>query len=182
MAKKAARTIARSHKLSHAPHGSAGVNERSDSSHGLLVAVELGADWPSLAFDLPSNERRVLVQLEGESPAAFADRVSGSLDSLFGRGVELRALALACNERLDSAADEARRSLVGLALGSMAQKRAGKVYLTAAPQSTGRLRVYLTALAEGSRTEWHNAGLEVAVDFGRELSPTRANAVRARVA
>src|SRR5690348_4957773 len=98
----------------------------------MLIAVELGGEWPSqLAAE--GCERRVIVQLEGEAPAVFTDRIATSIDALLGRGLELGTLALACNERVDGAIDEARRSLVGLALGAMAKRRAGKVFLTASP-------------------------------------------------
>jgi hypothetical protein len=147
---------------------------------GLLIAVELGGQWPSLTLE--GCERRVLVQLEGEEPGAFADRVTSGFDALFARGVELRALALCCNERLDPAADSARRSLVGLALGAMASNHAGRVHLTASPSSSSRLRHYLTTFAEDSRTEWQGAGLDVSVDFGREPAPRALVVHPARVA
>src|SRR5215217_8418295 len=70
---------------------------------GLLVAVELGAQFPTLS-PAEGAPRRVLTQLEGESPLAFAERVTSSVEGAFGRGVALGQLALACNERLDDSA------------------------------------------------------------------------------
>jgi hypothetical protein len=149
---------------------------------GLLIALELGGEFPSL-HEADSSARRVLTQLEGETPVAFADRVASGLETLFARGVELRTVALACNERIDPVADAARRNLVGLALGAMAKHRAGKVYLTASARSSGRTRHYLSALAQGSFEEWRCAGLEVSVDFGREAAATSSSgSPRARVA
>ena len=87
---------------------------------GLLIVVELGGDWPSWALT-GTGTRRVLTQIDGETPAAFADRVASSLDGLFGKGVVLTTVALACNERVDEAADAARRKLAGLSLGAMAK-------------------------------------------------------------
>jgi hypothetical protein len=141
--------------------------EAANGPRGVVVAVELGAEYPSL---LPEGggPRRVLTQLEGESPAAFAQRITSSLDGAFGRGVALGQLSLACNERLDDAAQLARRSLAGAALGSMAKEHAGKVCLSASARSSARLRQGLTTLARGLFDEWRTAGLEATVDFGTE--------------
>jgi hypothetical protein len=140
---------------------------------GILVVVELGGEWPSEAAIgcSPSSTplaRRVLAQAEGETPAAFAERVASSLDSLFGRGIQLETVVLACNERLDESAEAARRKALGLALGSMAKHKCGRAYLAAAGRSSGRLRHALSALAQGLFDEWRTAGLEVSVDFGDE--------------
>jgi hypothetical protein len=134
---------------------------------GVLISVELGAEFPSLRH-VEGSLSRVLAQTEGESPAAFAERVANSLDGLFGRGVPLGQLALACNERIDDAALAARRKLAGFALGAMAKQRTGKAYFTTAAGSSGRLRHALSALAQGLSEEWRTADLEVSVDFGDE--------------
>jgi len=185
MAKKAARSGAKtmSNKPLRDPRASVGAAPLARG--GCLVALELGAEWPggsSLSLELEQSERRVIVQLEGEAPVAFAERVASGLDALFGRGVELRTLALGCNERTDATADEARRSLLGLALGAMARRNEGQVVLTASPRSGARLRSYLELLSAASRREWHSAGLTVSVDYGREAAPPEKAAPRARVA
>lgn len=137
---------------------------------GLLVIVELGGEWPSVARASDGTEpvRRVLSQAEGESPAQFTERVASSVDGLFGRGIKLCAVSLACNERLDDAADAARRMLCSVALGAMAKHKAGRFYLTAAARSSGRLHHALSSLAQGLSEEWESAGLEVSVEFGEE--------------
>jgi hypothetical protein len=129
--------------------------------------------------------RRVLAQAEGETPGAFAERVAGRLDGLFGRGIQLETIVLACNERLDEAADAARRKALSLALGSMAKHKSGRAYLAASARSGGRLRHALSALAQGLFDEWRTAGLEVSVDFGEENRPAasmQSSAFTAQVA
>lgn len=150
---------------------------------GLLVVVELGSEWPGL-MQADASARRVVTQVEGETPARFAERVAESLEGLFGRGIKLSTVSVACNERVDDAADAARRKLCGLALGAMAKHRAGRLYLTASPRSSGRLRHALSALAQGLSGEWGSAGLEVSVEFGEESrsSPVASGAPAARVA
>ena len=150
---------------------------------GLLVVVELGGEWPGL-MKADASARRVLTQLEGESPAQFSERVAGSIDGLFGRGIKLSTVSLACNERLDDAADAARRMLCAVALGAMAKERAGRLFLTASGRSSGRLHHALSSLAQGLSAEWDSAGLEVSVEFGEETrsSVTAAPAPTARVA
>jgi len=164
--------------------GPTAVAPQEVSEGGVLVAVELGGEWPGL-IGAEASARRVMAQLEGETPAAFAERVANSLDGLFGRGVRLETVVLACNERLDESADAARRKVLGIALGSMAKHKSGRAYLAASARSGGRLRHALSALAQGSFDEWRTAGLEVSVDFGEESrSTTRATpfAFTARVA
>jgi len=142
----------------------------SSTPGGVLVAVELGAEFPALS---PTGApRRVLTQLEGESPAAFAERAASALESAFGRGVGLGQLSLACNERLDDAAQAGRRQLASAALGAMAKHHTGKVALCASPRSSGRLRQALSTLARGLFDEWRTAGLEATVDFGDEAPLT----------
>lgn len=150
---------------------------------GLLVIVELGGEWPGL-MQADASARRVVTQHEGETPLAFADRVAASLDSLFGRGIKLTTVALACNERIDGAADAARRRLGGLVLGAMAKHKDGRFYFTASPHSSGRLRHALSAQARALFDEWRTAGLEVSVEFGDERgsSRTASTPLSARVA
>jgi hypothetical protein len=162
--------------------------EPSPTPSGLLVIVELGGEWPQLAVHNPATAagpRRVVVQVEGETPAEFADRVANSLDGLFERGIKLDTVALACNERLDEVAEQARRKVARLALGRMAiaKHMSGHVFLTAPPRSSGRIRHALSALARGLFEEWRTAGLEVSVDFGEESrAPTAPFLFTARVA
>lgn len=149
---------------------------RATASSGAVVAVELGAEFPSLGVaTLDGAPRRVLTQQEGEGPLAFADRVASALDGALGRGVALGQLVLACNERLDETAQQARRQLAGVALGVMAKQQQGKLILSAPARSSGRLRHGLSALARGLHDEWRTAGLEASVDFEAE-APSATNA------
>ena len=145
---------------------------------------ELGGEWPS-PTSADGSLRRVLAQNEGETPALFAERVANSLDGLFGKGVRLETATLACNERLDPAADAARRKILSLALGSMAKHKAGRAYLAASARSGGRLRHALSSLAQGLFDEWRTAGLEVSIEFGaasRAAAPAPTFWFTARVA
>jgi hypothetical protein len=158
--------------------------ERSTlEASGLLVIVELGGEWPGL-MRADASARRVITQHEGETPAAFADRVAAGLDNLFGRGIKLATVALACNERVDGAADTARRKLGSGVLGIMAKHKQGRFYFTASPHSSGRLRHALSAQARALFDEWRTAGLEVSVEFGDERgsSSTASGPLSARVA
>jgi hypothetical protein len=162
MRKKTSRSLSQAPAPARASSSLAG----SSGSLGVLVVVELGSEWPVLRED--GAVRRVLAQTEGEAPGTFVERVAKSLDSLFGRGVVLSTVAIACNERVDEAADGARRKLAGLSLGAMAKNKAGKVYLAGSPRSGGRLRHSLAALARGLHEEWRTAGLEVSVNLGED--------------
>jgi hypothetical protein len=151
----------------------------------LLVIVELDAEWPGL-MNADATARRVVAQTEGESPTALAERVAGSLEGMFGRGIDLSSVALACNERLDDGASAARRKLAGLTLGLMAKHGSGRLCLSASARASGKLHHALSALAQDLSSEWSSAGLEVTVEFGEEsrssVSAAPAPAPAARVA
>lgn len=167
----------RSSSLARGPQGQQGSQAAPpcpSSARGLLVVVELGSEWPALRED--GAARRVIAQTEGEAPATFAERVAGGLDGLFAQGIQLSTVTIACNERVDEAADAARRKLAGLSLGAMAKNKAGKVYLATSSRSGGRLRHSLSALARGLHEEWRTAGLEVSVDLGEDLQSSPAAA------
>jgi hypothetical protein len=150
------------------------------SGTGLLVIMELDAEWPGL-MNADACARRVLAQAEGEAPAALAERLAGDLDGMFGRGIKLSSVALACNERLDDAACAARRKIASLALGLMAKCESGRLCLTASARASGKLHHALSALARDLSAEWSSAGLEVTVEFGEE-SRSAVNAAPAPAA
>jgi hypothetical protein len=143
------------------------------SSGGVLIVVELGAEWPALAaLRDPAAARRVLAQAEGESPSGFAARLAEQLDGLFARGVAMTTAVVACNERLDEPAQRARAELARTALGAMAKERAGSLLLCASDRSSGRLRHALSSLASELGNEWQRAGVSSKVRFGDEqLAP-----------
>lgn len=145
------------------------------SSGGVLIVVELGADWPSFPESREPAARRVLAQEEGEGPAAFSARVADQLDGLFARGVALTTAVLACNERLDEAAQRARADLARTALGAMARRQSGSLLLTASERQSGRLRHALSALVGELGDEWQRARVTAKVRFGEEHAAQRAS-------
>lgn len=142
---------------------------KAKSSGGVLIVVELGAEWPSLLeLQEPAGGRRVLAQAEGETPSAFVARVGVQLDGLFARGVPMTTAVVACNERLDDSARQARGELARTAMGSMAEARSGSLLLSASERSSGRLRHALSLLASELESEWQRAGVVAKVRFGDE--------------
>jgi hypothetical protein len=132
---------------------------RKNVKSGVLVVVELGAEWPAWVSEL-SGFRRVLTQEEGEAPEAFAARARRTERSLFPRGVAKKTLALLCNERTDQAAMTSRLAVVSHVLGG--KDGAAQAFLAATPRSSGRLRSALSNAA----TELDQAhGGRVAVRF-----------------
>src|SRR5258706_4765419 len=98
-----------------AVRAAATTQDSSSLSTGLLVLVELGAEWPELMAHA-AGPRRVVAQLDGETPAQFAARAADLLDGLFGRSIALGTAVISCNERLDAPAAAARRKPARLAL------------------------------------------------------------------
>ena len=146
--------------------------QKQMSSEGLLIVVELGAEWPSLsgAEAARVSSRRVLAQDETETPAAFAVRVGEQLGALFARGMALGSAVLACSERIDVAALSARAEVARVAAGVLARARGGSVSLVASDRNEGRSRAPLTALREELAREWLSAGIDVKLYFGDEAS------------
>ena len=140
--------------------------QKRKSASGVLIVVELGADWPSFTQALKpavAAGRRVLAQEEGESPALFGSRVAEQLDTLFARGVPLATAVIACNERLDDAARGARAELARSVMGVMARERAGALLLSASDTNSDRLRQALSSLAAELGAEWQRAGVRASV-------------------
>ena len=113
---------------------------------GLLVAVEIGGEWPAHALgERPGSVRRVVAQNEGETPEAFAVRLGVLAPRLFAPGVELRDAVVACNERTDPSASVARRAIGALLLERLGPS--GNFAFAAGSRAGGRLRHALTTLA-----------------------------------
>ena len=152
--------------------------QKPTSSAGILIVVELGAEWPSgLSAELssaPSGARRVLAQDDSESPAAFAVRVGAQLDGLSARGASLGSAVIACSERLDDGARGARAELGRAAAGAMARGTGGRLLLTASDRNQGRSRAAMGALEGELRAEWQSAAVELKLHFANDVNDASA--------
>ena len=110
---------------------------RKNVKSGVLVIVELGAEWPSWVSEL-AGFRRVLTQEEGEAPEAFAARARSTERSLFPKSVAEKSVALLCNERTDAAAMTSRVAMASHFLD--ARNGLGRAFFAAQSSSSGRLR------------------------------------------
>jgi hypothetical protein len=142
---------------------------------GVLIAVELGADWPeTVSVDRNGAVRRVVAQEEGETPEAFAGRIAKLAARLFHPAVTLRDAVVACNERTDPAASIARRSIGMTLLERMGPS--GTFVLAASVRAGGRLRHALSALAIDLAPE---ASATVTVHFdGERENASECDALR----
>jgi hypothetical protein len=160
--------------------------QKPNSSTGLLIVLELGAEWPSallaeLSAARPLGARRVFAQQESEPPAAFAARLSEQLDGLFARGTSLGATVVACSERLDQAARGARAELGRTVASVMARGAGGPLLLTACDRNEGRSRATLLALESELIAEWRSAAIETKLRFaGDAASPVTSSVVPAK--
>ena len=144
------------------------------STEGVLIVVELGAEWPRLTPSGSPKVLRVLAQDELESPAAFAVRVGEPQNRLSARGTAFGSVIIACSERLDEHAHGARAELARSAAQALAGARGGLLLLSAADRNDGRSRQVLSAFAAGLATEWQSSGVAVVLRFGEEESVTPA--------
>jgi hypothetical protein len=141
-----------------------------EAQNAVLIAVELGAEWPRWMSDLVrKSPRRVVSQEEGEEPQGFAERAS-RVAQVLGAGSGLGSAVVLCNERTDEKQDSARRRLAASLLPGLRGR--GKLVLTGSAHASEPLRNALKALARevesgqsappvlrfGERTESSRAG------------------------
>lgn len=144
----------------------------SQAAHNpVLIAVELGAEWPRWMSDLVrKSPRRVVSQEEGEEPQGFAERAARVAAALAeGRG--LGSAVVLCNERTDGKQDAARRLLAARLLPEL---RGRKLVLTASALSSEPLRDRLTVLAREVEAGQNAPVLR----FGEQAARGRASARR----
>jgi hypothetical protein len=142
--------------------------QKSSLSEGQLIVVELGAEWPNTVLAATSSARRVLVQDESESPAAFAVRAGEQLNALQARGIALSSAVLACNERLDPRAQGARAEVARAVASSLARQQGGELTLVATDRNEGRSRPALSALVSDLSKEWQSAAVVAKLRFGSD--------------
>lgn len=138
------------------------------SSEGLLIVVELGAEWPASEIEATrtAKARRVLAQDETESLAAFAARVSEQLSSLFPSGVALGSLVVACSERIDAHAQSGRMELARTVAGTLARAGGGSLTFVACDRNGARSKQVFSALLTDITRQWQSKGVEAKLSFG----------------
>lgn len=123
-----------------------------EAQEPVLIAVELGAEWPRWMSDLVrQSPRRVISQEEGEEPLGFADRACRLAETL-SDGKGLASAVVLCNERTDETQDAARRRLAAKLLPDL--RAQGRLVLTSSAHASEPLRKALKAVArdvEGGR-------------------------------
>lgn len=138
------------------------------SSEGLLIVVELGAEWPASEIEAARNAKtkRVLAQDETESLEAFASRVSEQLRSSFPSGVHLGCAVVACSERIDERAQGGRAELVRIVANALACGRGGSLTLVACDRNGARSKPMFSNLIADVTRQWASKGVEVRSSFG----------------
>ena len=147
--------------------------QKPSSTEGLLIVLELGAEWPSLSgaeAATPAGSRRVIAQEEGETATAFAARVGEQLHGLFARGVALRLAIIACSERIDALACTSRADLARATASALARTRGGSLVLAAVDRNEGRSRAPLSTLLAELVPEWQTAAVQVSLRFGGDAT------------
>jgi len=142
--------------------------QKLTSSEGLLIVVELGAEWPSTEIEARNAKaRRVLAQDETESPAAFALRVSEQLSSSFSSGVSLGSVLVACSERIDVDAQGGRTEIARTAASALGRAGGGSLMFVACDRNDARSKPVFSSLLGEVTRQWQSAGVEVKLSFGQ---------------
>jgi hypothetical protein len=138
------------------------------SSEGLLIVVELGAEWPALEIEAARNAKakRVLCQDETESPDQFAARVATQLGSSFPSGVVLSSAVVACSERIDERAQSGRVELVRVVASALARTRGTSLTFVACDRNQARSKSTFSSLCAETSRQWQSKGVEVKLSFG----------------
>jgi len=143
--------------------------KKNSLSEGLLIVVELGAEWPTLEIEAARNAktRRVLAQDETESPAAFALRVSEQLGSSFPSGVVMASVVVACSERIDAHAQGSRADLARTLASALGRAGGGSLLFVAIDRNDARSKPVFSALLGDVIRQWQSTGVEVKLSFGQ---------------
>ena len=143
--------------------------QKLTSAEGLLIVVELGAEWPTSEIEgaRSTKARRVLVQDETESPAAFALRVAEQLSSSFPSGVALACAVVACSERIDAHAQGGRTELARTVASALGRAGGGSLSFVACDRNDARSKPILSTLLAEVTRQWQSAGVEVKLSFGQ---------------
>jgi len=142
--------------------------QKLTSSEGLLIVVELGAEWPSAELESrTAKARRVFAQDETESPVAFAQRVTEQLSRSFPSGVAVGSVVVACSERIDAHAQGARTDLARAMAGLLGRAGGGGLSFVASDRNEERSKPVLSSLLGELNREWQSAGVEVKLSFGQ---------------
>jgi len=143
--------------------------KKTSSSEGLLIVVELGAEWPASEIEAARNAkaRRVLAQDETESPAAFVLRVSEQLASLFPSGVALANVVVACSERIDAHAQGGRAELARALAGALGRAGGGSLSFVACDRNDARSKPVFSSLLADVTRKFQSAGVEVKLSLGQ---------------
>ena len=138
------------------------------SSKGLLIVVELGAEWPALEIEAARNAKakRVLAQDETESPAAFAARVAEQLGRSLPSGLALGSVVVACSERIDAHAQSGRAELARTVAGVLARSGGGSLTFVACDRNGARSKPMFSTLLSDVTRQWQSKGVEVKLSFG----------------
>ena len=138
-----------------------------------LVVVELGAAWPAALVGSDARAAcRVLAEIEGEGPLAFAARLEDFVVRAFARGTELELAVVACNQRADETAGVARRAMSECLLARLS--KSGTLHFSAADAASERFRRRLQDLvAELARSS--SAAARVQTYFAEEASRTTSS-------
>jgi hypothetical protein len=127
----------------------------------VLIAVELGADWPFwISRQVAAVPRRVLTQGEGESSDSFAVRVLAAARQCHKKG-GLASAVVICNERTDTAQQSSRRRLL-IALPRSLRGKNKKLSLVASAAGSDRLNAALKALLAQIEATPHTPPLDIA--------------------
>jgi hypothetical protein len=153
--------------------------QKLTSSEGLLIVVELGAEWPASEIEASRNAkaRRVLAQDETESPAVFALRVAEQLSSSFPSGVGVASVVVACSERIDADAQGGRAELARGLASALARAGGGSLSFVACDRNDARSKPGLSALLGEVTRQWQSAGVEVKLSFGQPALALAGDAV-----
>lgn len=127
----------------------------------VLIAVELGADWPFwISQQVAAVPRRVLTQGEGEPNDSFAVRVLTAARQCHKKG-GLASAVVICNERTDAAQQSSRRRMLVTLPRSLRGKNK-KLSLVASAAGSDRLNSALKALVSEIEATAHTPPLGIA--------------------
>jgi hypothetical protein len=134
----------------------------------VMVVMESGSDWPAWIEQCRSASTRTIAQADGEPPQQLAERVGDSAETAIAASAPVELAVIACSERIDACALEARRAAASAILSAIARSGGGTLLFSLSHRASGRARHALSALASELSQAWEGSGSSVSVRFGAD--------------
>lgn len=145
----------------------------TSAERDILIILELGAEWPGryTSAEAEGPEPEAISQREDEPLAEFVERASELIRARDAAGSLPTLIVVACSDRADESASNARRALGRRILSTFAHLGRGSLLFAESQRKSGGSRQALSDLATDLEHEFEDDPVQVSVRFGQASRP-----------